>query len=165
MEHHDGDSWVSIASAAKQLNVSPDVLHRRAGRHFEMRTLGSRPHLRAADVARFERDGIPEPDIEALRDGSLVDVPAEWYTELVDGRPHAAVVIRHGVTGLHPGRELHVGDLIPAELVGPNGYANHGGNFVLLPVDSGVLGALRVLLDAEDGGPTYGVRPGPKVKS
>lgn len=155
MERHDGENWIKVGEAAKTLDVPVDHLHRRAPRHFETKRLGDHTYMREADVRRFKVDGLPEPHLEGLQDGSLVDVPDEWCVSVPpgqQGRPHGYIVLKPITAGNgQNSREFYAGDIFPA-WAGKDAPLDRmvaGGDLAALPIDGGLLGLVRVVLERE----------------
>lgn len=152
MERHEDENWIEVGEAAKRLDVPVGHLHRRAPRHIEIKTLGEAVYVRESDVERFASEGLPEPHIEGLADGSLVEIPEAWYTTTPPGytRPQAYIVLKPMVAGSHPSREFFPGDILPPFAAdGPLDRMVAHGDLALVPIDSGVIGLLRVLLERE----------------
>jgi excisionase family DNA binding protein len=149
LTRNDGEHWLRVADAAARLDVDGNAIHRRAhANHLETRRIGDHTCVRLADVERWLDEGLPHPEMEALAAAELVAMPAEWgvFSHSRNDGPSAFVALKPITVGPGAGRQLQVGDVVPAELATDVLYKMAGrGEVAELPLDRGVLAWVRIL--------------------
>lgn len=142
-----GDPWVRVADAARVLGVEPDAIHRRAPRYLQTRRLGDHVCVAVSDVEDWRRSGLPNPDLERLISGELVARPVEWFTTERDGETWGYIALRKLLA--HPSPDIEPGDILSAAYGegAPLDRMASSGDVARLPLNRGVLGLVRELLD------------------